>query len=360
MTFLERVATTVCAVVIVGSAGCRPGPTAGPVASMPPLGPGPRLDFAVPGTAALQPAVVASSPFVALAFGTRSGRGAVVYLATSSDNGATFSEPTPVSTGGSAGRAFSDISVDLVLPGGTRSGERPTLTVGWKTDAGDTVSREVRPWSRVLVEPARTPPPAPGAATVACEDGEVWLVDGPRGASRVSVNHGLQTEACGAAGAGAVVDVRRWVHAAWIAAGPGGALSRVLFASSSDGEWFGGAQTLAESDDAPAHVHLTTDPNDTVVTVWDHLVKGTRHVSLRQVVPAHHGPATLLPRTRVSDADGGEAPVVTPIAGGVLVAWQVPATGSVSVKRVGLDAMCSIEPAEPVAVPPVNAQRESR
>lgn len=94
---------------------------------------------------------------------------------------------------------------------------------------------------------------------------------------------------------------------------------------------------------------LVTDPNDTVVAIWEGDARGTRHVFLRQLLPSHHGPATLLPATRLSDDAGGTVPVLASIDGGVIAAWRVASTGGVIVRRVGLDAVCAATPATAAA-----------
>jgi mono/diheme cytochrome c family protein len=76
---------------------------------------------------------------------------------------------------------------------------------------------------------------------------------------------------------------------------------------------------------------------------------------MRQVIPAHHGPAQLLPLTTIA-ADGTPgASTLAPVRGGVLVSWlrdaDIPPT--VAFRRVGLDAMCGPEAAAPAATPSV-------
>ncbi len=179
-------------------------------------------------------------------------------------------------------------------------------------------------------------------------DGEVLLVAGFRGRGPVSVNHAMADGACVPHDHSAVTDARQWVHAVWVG-GPTDAARRVLYAASSDRQWFGGSQPLTDAGQQPSNVSLVTDPNDTVVAAWDGSSRGTRHVFLRQVLPSHHGPATLLPLTRLSDDAGGTHPVLASITGGVIAVWRVPSTGGLALRRVGLDAICAVTPA-PAAV----------
>ncbi len=265
----------------------------------------------------------------------------MVYLATSSDNGATFTTPQPVSdeTGMAPALVRLALSED-----GADSTDAPAVSVSWSAIGGRTVERVVRPWRRRPASmPGRQPSPA-SRVTAACTDqGEVVLTnDGPDGV-RVSVNHALADETCESRTPAAVMDARKWAHVAWIA-GADTASTRVLYAASSDREWFGGAQPLVEPGQQPAHLALITDPNDTVVATWDADAATGRHVFLRQILPAHHGPATMLPVTRLSGEAGGIEPVAASIAGGVIVAWRDRQNGRVVLRRVGLDAICETTP----------------
>ncbi len=311
------------------------------VPPLPPLGPNAPIELAVPGATALRPSVATQPPLVAVAFGTRDTRGALVYLATSVDNGATFSPPRPATDYAAGAAEYDDIRLTFVDVEAGDAG-RPRLRLEWQGRNGLAASRLLAPWARRPIEPTSRPTQRRASAIASCEsDGEVRLVAGQAGADPVSVNHGLTDQACRSRDAAAVLDARQWVHAVWSGGQPGG--HRLFYAASSDRRWFGGAQTI-DSGGQPAHVQVTTDPNDTVVAVWDHEVDGQRQVSLRQVLPAHHGPATLLPVTRLSDQRGGERAVVAGINGGVIAAWEVPAAGSIVIRRVGLDAICETTP----------------
>lgn len=320
---------------------------------LPPLGPGPRVDIGVPGAVAVAPSIVARSPLVAVAFATRDSRGAMVYVAVSSDNGATFSSPVPVSDEHESTSGFTDVKVAFADDAPEPIG-RPALALEWRTADGRLEHRAVRPFSRRLFrrEPAAGAGSSQHSAAVSCEpSGEVLLRGTLTPPLGVSVNHGLAEEACEAGEATAVADVRRWVHAAWIGRADSGRSQRIFYAASSDGEWFGGSQVLADRRLDASRLQVTIDPNDTVVAVWEEAGPTGRNVSMRQVIPAHHGPGKLLPITQLSDTGSGQSPSLASIAGGIIVAW-VDDRGTISVKRVGLDAICAPESSPVAAVAP--------
>lgn len=330
--------TTMLAVGVLG--GCR---QVAPPPALPPLGPGTQLEFTVPGAVALAPVIAARPPLVAVAFATRDSRGARVYLSSSADNGASFTEPTPVDDDG-ADMETGDEELRLLFgPPAAQPSARPSVRLEWRRADGRTVSRLVHPWRR---EPFRgVPMPVEVVreqAVASCApDGEVLLVAGFRGRGPVSVNHAMADGACVPQDQSAVTDARQWVHAVWVG-GPADDTRRVLYAASSDRQWFGGAQPLVDTGQQPSNVSLVTDPNDTVVAVWDGTARGTRHVFLRQLLPSHHGPATLLPLTRLTGDAGGSHPSLASITGGVIVVWRMPSTGGLGLRRVGLDAVCAV------------------
>ncbi|MFN7984823.1 MAG: hypothetical protein U0Q11_23510 [Vicinamibacterales bacterium] len=312
--------------------------------TIPPLGPGSPIALSVPGAQALAPALVAQSPFVAVAFGTNDSRGAMVYLATSSDNGATFDASQPVSDEAGSAPAL----IRLSLSEDSSDGDSvPAVRIAWHAAGGKTSERVIRPWHKKPASTTGRQASTLTRAMAACTDqGEVVLTDEHRDGAQVSVNHGLAEQTCASRAPSALNDARHWAHVAWIA-GADEAAARVLYAASSDRAWFGGAQPLVESGQRPAHLTLVTDPNDTVVATWDGDAAMARHVFLRQILPAHHGPATMLPMTRLSGDAGGVEPVTASITGGVIVAWREPLSGSIVLRRVGLDAICETAPAAP-------------
>lgn len=327
-------------VVVLGvMTACRqaPVPSQPP---LPPLGPGPTIQLTVKGSAALAPVVSAHSPLVAVAFAAADPDGAArVYLATSADNGATFTEPSPVPDDGPGG-AYDDLAVIVQDRTRAEDGE-PSVTVQWRRADGQTASRVTRPWpGRASRGQTSEPSATRDTAVASCEDdGEVLLVAGFKGAGPVSVNHALKDQHCAPGSATALVDARAWVHAAWVG-GRDDTSRRVFYTASPDRDWFGGAHALVDAGRTPSHVRITTDPNDTIVAVWDTDDGATRQVVLRQLLPAHHGPPTLLPLTHLSAGAGGVEPSIASIDGGVIVGWREPSTGAVAVRRVGLDAMC--------------------
>ncbi|MFN7981747.1 MAG: hypothetical protein U0Q11_07805 [Vicinamibacterales bacterium] len=318
------------------------------VQTMPALGPGAPMTLAVPGARALAPSIAARSPYVAVSFTTSDSRGAMVYLATSDDNGATFSSPLPISDDGGAQSS----SVHTRITDDASVGAQPPqVRVEWTRADGTRSARALNPWKAGRKQQPITVPSRGLQATATCTpDGEVLLVAGQRGPLDVSVNHRLAEETCASRVPAALIDARQWAHVAWIA-GADDEAARVLYAASSDREWFGGAQEVVAPGQRPAHLTMVTDPNDTVVMTWDGDMAGRRHVFLRQLLPAHHGTATLLPQTRLSTDGGGVEPATASITGGVVVAWREPATGTIVVRRVGLDAICETTPAPTAGAP---------
>lgn len=335
----QKTARGAALVVFLGAmASCRQAPSPAPL-RLPPLGPGDTIQLAVQGSAAQAPVVTARSPLIAVAFVASDARGARVYLSTSADNGATFTPPSPVPDDGPSGR-YEDLAA-ILQPGAQAEDGEPYVKVEWRRGDGQTASRLIQPWPRgaALAKPAAPDVPR-GTAVASCEDdGEVLLVAGFRGTGPVSVNHALQDQRCAAGEATAIVDARNWVHAAWVG-GRDAAAHRVFYTASPDRDWFGGAHPLLDAGQTPSHVRITTDPNDTIVAVWDAEDGATRQVVLRQILPAHHGPPTLLPVTHLSAGAGGVEPSIAAIDGGVIVGWRVPSTGGVALRRVGLDAIC--------------------
>lgn len=317
---------------------CRQAPV--PAQSrLPPLGPGPTIQLAVQGRAAQAPVVAAQSPLIAVAFVASDPGGARAYIATSADNGATFTQPTLVPEPRPGG-GYDELSV-ILQSGAQPEDGRPSVKVEWRRDDGQTASVLMRPWTRgETAARASAHDPARSAAVASCEeDGEVLLVAGFKGPGPVSVNHSLKDQRCVSGAAEAIVDARNWIHAAWVG-GRDAATHRVFYTASPDRDWFGGAHALVEAGQTPSHVRLVTDPNDTIVAVWDAQDRATRQVVLRQILPAHHGPPTLLPLTHLSAGEGGVEPSIASIDGGVIVGWRVPSTGAVALRRVGLDAIC--------------------
>lgn len=331
------------ALALTANAGCRERPPAAPL--IPPLGPGPIVTVQVPGAAAIEPAIAARPPLVAVAFGTRDSRGPLAYLATSSDNGATFSEPQPV-TGGETAERYDDLRLSFTHPDESARGTRPALMLEWTRPDGRPASLTLQPWSRQSSETAQPAPVRTGAALIAsCSaNGEASLA-GTASAASVPINHSLPDEACVPGEVVAVTDSRRWIHAAWIGGHDAVSDRRVFHASSPHGNGFGFAQVVADGRAGASHLRVVTDPNETIVTVWDQKTGSQREVWLRQLIPSHFGPGTLLPLTRLSGPEGGEVPALAGISGGVIAAWVVPSTGSLAIRRVGLDAVCAEPPA---------------
>lgn len=307
---------------------------------VPPLGPGPVVELAVPGARAVSPVMASHPPLVAVAFATTDTRGAGVYLAVSGDNGASFTDPEPVSREEGVDAALADLQLDIAGAAVAPAQSTASVRVSWRTRAGHAFSRSVRPWTGRDPAPPSAAPDLHPAPALTCEPSGELRAAVRSDVDAVSVNHGLAEQQCEAGDAASAADLRGWSHAVWV--GHDGAARRLFYAGSSDGQWFGGAHAL-ETGSAPSHVALAVDPNQTVVAVWDEAAEGGRHVRLQQVIPAHHGPATLLPAIRLSVSRGGH-PAVVAVDGGVAAAWVDESSGRLTLRRVGLDALCAVEP----------------
>ena len=221
--------------------GCRQG---SPTSALPPLGPGVPLTLVVPRATTQAPVIASRPPLVAAAFGARDIMGTRFYLSTSTDNGASFTQPEPIDDKAlPAGDGPLRLSFGPTNP---RPWAGPALRLEWGT-AGSSVTGLAQPWRWHPFLSVPAPQVDADASPVAsCSAaGAVTLVAGYRGPEPASVNHGLADEACVSTDRpDAVTDVRGWVHAAWVG-GPAEDTRRVLYAASSDREWFGGAQTLS-------------------------------------------------------------------------------------------------------------------
>lgn len=346
---LSREVTTVATVLTLGvSAACserRPPP---PV--LPPLGPGPIVTVRVPGAVALEPAIATRPPFAAIAFATRDSRGPLVYLSTSADNGATFSEPQPI-TRERTDTQYKHLRLSFKAVDPAAADPQPVLELEWQSTDGTLASHTTAPWKRSDAAPAserQKPLIATALPRTSCSSsGEAVLVDAEESLS-VAINHSLTDEACVPGEVVAVADSRKWIHAAWIGRTAESMNPRVLYASALHGNGFGFSQVLADNRPKPSHLRVVTDPNETIVTAWDQDGDGQKEVWLRQLIPSHFGPATLLPLTRLSGKEGGQAPALASIQGGVIAAWVLPDSGALAIRRVGLDALCAEPPAEHV------------
>lgn len=342
----RRVTTVATVLALVVLAGCRNRRSHTPV--LPPLGPGPILTIGVPGAVALEPVIATRPPLVAVAFATRDSRGPLVYLSTSTDNGASFSEPQPITSERTDSR-YDRLRLSFKSVDGSLANPRPVLELEWQSVDGTLASQTAEPWKGSDAAPAterQQPVIVTATPRTSCSaDGEALLVGAE--ASFVAINHSLTDEACVPGELAAVSDSRKWIHAAWIGRTAEAAHPRVFYASSSHGSGFGFSQVLADNRPNASHLRVVTDPNETVVAVWDETDDDSnKEVWLRQLIPSHFGPATLLPLTRLSSQNGGESPALASIRGGVIAAWVLPRSGFLAIRRVGLDALCT----EPSAV----------
>ncbi len=149
--------------------------------------------------------------------------------------------------------------------------------------------------------------------------------------------------------AGAVAeDAEHTVHLTWAArAEEPEPFEHVFYASVRGGALATPRQTLDTIEaTSPANPQLVLDANLGAAASWDEHAHGVRRVVLRQIVPAHHGPAQLLPMTVLSGTAPASRPVLAKLPGGVIVAWEDGERGerTIAIRRVGLDVVCFPEP----------------
>lgn len=345
---------TAMAVMTVAACG-RPAP---PDTGLPALGPGPEQRF-LTGDAAVRHVVSAAAPpHLALAWVAESPMGRGLYVVTSADNGLSFQGPTRVSDV-AADVDVSDPGVDLMAGARAQATDAPRFLVRWRDHATDAAAAStvheitIGPDGRPLARPGESPEASPVAVCAA--DGALLWPDRTSPGNTVAINHRLPEWTCDGGEVASTVDPRGWVHAIWIG-GAAGAPRRVFYASSSDGIWFGRPQALDPGDGSPvAAVALTIDPNETVVATWTSGVRPATRVVMRQVIPAHHGPAQLLPLTTIAAEGAPGGSTLAPVRGGVLVSWLRDADPkpTVAFRRVGLDAICGPDVSAPAATPAV-------
>ena len=319
--------------------------------SLPTLGAGPEYRFAPVGTEVKQVASASVPPLVAVAWVADRLAVPAVHFAVSTDNGASFRGPLVVASLPAAATSSVDARLEVAA---TRSdGSTSTeFLLRWRADRGVTTVAHVR----VGADGAAQVQPATDLASVeeptaTCQgDGSVlWSARSTPGHA-TPVNHAVPELSCVPGDVAATVDPRGWVHVVWVGGPPTGGARRVFYASSADGVWFGAAQPLDVDDDAQvSDVRVTIDPNETVVATWTRGEPPNSSVLMRQVIPAHHGPGQLLPLTTIDATGAADRSTVTPIRGGVIVAWRHngAAQSTVAFRRVGLDALCGPEVSTP-------------
>ncbi len=323
--------------------------------SLPGLGPGAEQRFAVPGGRPLGVSVASAPPYVAMAWASDHPAGRDVYVAASADNGRSFRGPVRVSDPTAAPTAArSSLQVSFVP--GAAAARTPRFAIHWTGDADRPSRRDVVIRRDGSPEPVVREAGVPDAAAARCDaDGTVIWPGAPAtpgGSADVEVNHRVADQACVADQVTSAIDPRGWVHVAWIGGAVGGAARHIFYAASSDGRWFGRAQVLDEdASGPPSQVQLTIDPNETVVTTWTSGEAPATRVIMRQLIPAHHGPAQLLPVTTLAADGASQQPALAAVRGGVLIAWLRTAADApaIAFRRVGLDAICGPDAAPAAA-----------
>lgn len=323
-------------------AACSGSPV--PEVSNPPLGPGAEQRFVAVHGQVRQLAVASAPPLVAIAWTSATATGHDIHVATSADNGRLFAGPARITTA-----STQPMSADAALNLDAVAGTGPArFVVRWRGGAdaraqqqGIGVSSDGSPATVVADAGAAAAPVARCA-----NDGTVEWAWGPAASDVADVNHRLPGQACVAGEVVSVRDPRGWIHVVWIGGAHDAGARHVFYAASTDGRWFSRAQVLDQEDmDDPAEVQIAVDPNDTVVTTWRTGRMPAARIVMRQLIPAHHGTAQLLPVTTIA-ADGSvDRATLTAVRGGVLVAWRRADEGrtTVAFRLVGLDAVCGPE-----------------
>ncbi|MES1256121.1 MAG: hypothetical protein ABUS56_10965 [Acidobacteriota bacterium] len=252
-----------------------------------PLGPEAETHLAVPGAMNVAPSLAARWPFVVLAWTARTAIESAVYVASSTDNGASFSRPRRIVATVSPVEAVTILGPRVVLgPWRTNADYEPVMPdvhVVWHVGAGQGARRRaaksVDAGRSFVDEPMDDDQPA----------------DLPRPGPRT----------------------------------PGLAQWREAFAEA-----------------PPAHLHGAYDECGTLLAVWDDASSGVPRVVMRRFVEDNTGAEHALQTVVVSGASPASHPTVASVLGGVIVAWTsgtVPAP-VIALRRIGLESICQARP----------------
>jgi hypothetical protein len=242
------------------------------------------MELGIRGAANASPSLAAREPFVAIAWVAGApGAPEAVYVATSADNGATFSAPLKLGAGIVDAASAPHVVFEGIGGNGQQRLSMPDLRVDWASrEQGRFVQRAVR-----------------------SIDGGRTFVNEP--ADRVHLFY------TGAADA------------------PSPALERVI------GDAARGAI---------AHPGIGPQEDGTAVAVWDEPDGVGRRVMLRRVLFGAGGAVQPIETFPLSASASAVAPVLGRVAGGVIVAWTSgdAAASTIAVRRVGLDPLCATTP----------------
>lgn len=399
-----RVIVLVCGFGPAAFAACNAAVPPGPI----PLGLGPALSVAAPGTQAGPAGVATLSPFVAVAWVASAEGRSDVFVSVSRDDGGSFETPRRVSTPNDRVRpgdppAVSFVPIDRTEP----PDSPPLLVIAWRGAGGGdeeagpvTASRSSdggRTFETISVSPDGDACGAPSSMAVA--DGRVLIAwEDCRSAVTVAdldarlpqtvASHRFAVDACGNPGVttattgkvsfvararrpgsgvdlvtvdadsreqdptwagftwpetacgdlgGAAAEGDGAVHLTWVDRGVG----HVFYAGLRDGWISTGPQALDSSGASSfGRAQLVVEGARGVVAVWEEERGGTHRVLLRQLAPAHHGPVQPLPSIVLSGTAPARQPAVAGLPGGVIVAWNGVGEDTITLRRIGLDAVC--------------------
>ena len=276
-------------------AACSPQRSA-PPRPVPP-GPGATFSIGVPSASSHGPSVAARPPYAAIAWTATTIDGqSSIYLATSEDNGRTFSPPRRIADAQTA-------------PGAVPA---PRVLLGWVrfTSDDDRMPEIHVVWRE---EPSKT-----FRAVASTDDGRTFApeeADENGWPSALPVQAGLKTPPAPL--------VQRAVH-----------------------------------DVKATHHAAAYDECGTLMVAWDDEAHATpSHVTLRRLVRSADGSVVVLQTIPLSGTASAVNPVVASLRGGVAVAWETGGADSqIAIRRVGFQSICQAPVPDN---PPAGVQRRA-
>jgi len=268
--------------VLTGWLASRAGASAPRVVPVP-AGIGAEMDLRVPGAVNAAPSIAARWPFVVVAWTAATASDAAVYVATSVDNGASFSPPRVVE----ATRTHEPgLLAPRALMGWGRMGAEyeplmPELHVVWHAGSGSSAALQ---------------------AVKSADGGRSFVAEAMDGERPVDVPAESQRM-------------------------PGPERMRQALA----GESFGQAQGAY-------------DECGTLLVVWDSNTTGVSRVAMRRLVEGPKGAQQVLQTMTLSGLTPANRPSVAGLRGGVIVGWTSGSVqaSAIAMRRVGLESICQI------------------
>ncbi|HUL72105.1 MAG TPA: hypothetical protein VLT86_03340 [Vicinamibacterales bacterium] len=280
-TLTVNLVRTASAIALL-TAACSSRPSTSPPRPVP-AGPGATIGIGVPSASSHAPSIAARPPYAAIAWTATMPDGhSSIYLATSVDNGGTFSAPQRIA--------------DVQAPPDV-SAPSPRVLLGW---------------TRFTADDPRMP-----------EIHVVWREEASqafRAVASVDDGHTFAPEQA---------DENGWPVTLPIQAGlkmpPGQMVQRAMH------------------DVKPGHHAAAYDECGTLVVTWDDGTAETEgsHVTLRRLIRGGDGALVELQTIPLSSTAPAANPDVASLRGGVAVAWETGGPGSqIAVRRVGFQSIC--------------------